>query len=107
MNSRIIRFALLVHALLFACFSPLVIAKTKSPGAQTAPGVKTPGKSDWREQYAYTLGMQAYVFGFPTCICRPCAGIGSPGPGPQRVAAEIIEQKWAPPPVVQTARDGT
>ena len=24
-----------------------------------------PSKSDWREQYAYTLGMQAYVFGFP------------------------------------------
>lgn len=23
------------------------------------------GKTDWREQYAYTLGMQAYVFGFP------------------------------------------
>jgi hypothetical protein len=25
----------------------------------------TEGKSDWREDYAYTLGVQAYVFGFP------------------------------------------
>ena len=24
-----------------------------------------PGKTDWRELYAYTLGIQAYVFGFP------------------------------------------
>ncbi len=22
--------------------------------------------ADWREQYAYTLGVQAYVFGFPS-----------------------------------------
>ena len=23
------------------------------------------GKTDWREQYAYSLGVQAYIFGFP------------------------------------------
>ena len=23
------------------------------------------GKTDWREDYAYTLGVQAYIFGFP------------------------------------------
>jgi len=25
----------------------------------------TPSTEDWREQYAYTLGMQAYIYGFP------------------------------------------
>jgi len=23
------------------------------------------GKTDWREEYAYSLGLQAYIFGFP------------------------------------------
>lgn len=31
----------------------------------TASAQSAPAKSDWREDYAYTLGMQAYVFGFP------------------------------------------
>lgn len=26
---------------------------------------EAPGKIDWREQYAYSLGVQAYIFGFP------------------------------------------
>ena len=30
-----------------------------------AQPVKAAGKTDWREQYAYTLVMQAYIFGFP------------------------------------------
>jgi hypothetical protein len=33
-------------------------AQTGTSAAQNAP-------DDWREEYAYTLGMQAYVFGFP------------------------------------------
>ena len=33
-------------------------AQTSASAAQDATG-------DWREQYAYTLGIQAYIFGFP------------------------------------------
>jgi len=35
--------------------------------ASTAPASAqgTVATGDWREQYAYTLGMQAYVYGFP------------------------------------------
>jgi hypothetical protein len=65
MKARTIRFAELVHALLFACFSPLAIAQAKPPDAQSSPGVEAAGKTDWREQYAYSLGLQAYIFGFP------------------------------------------
>ena len=30
-----------------------------------APAQDMARKTDWRGQYAYSLGMQAYIFGFP------------------------------------------
>jgi hypothetical protein len=33
--------------------------------AQSPPNNPAPGTTDWRETYAYSLGMQAYIFGFP------------------------------------------
>ena len=30
-----------------------------------APDMVAAGKTDWREPYAYSLGLQAYIFGFP------------------------------------------
>ena len=33
--------------------------------ADTASPASAPSAMDWRETYAYTLGMQAYIFGFP------------------------------------------
>ena len=33
--------------------------------AQTRTGAAQDATDDWREEYAYTLGIQAYVFGFP------------------------------------------
>jgi hypothetical protein len=45
--------------LLIAC----VFLAAGTAGPTTAQD--TSGKTDWQEQYAYTLGMQAYVFGFP------------------------------------------
>src|SRR5215469_1011110 len=30
-----------------------------------APAQQRAGDDDWREQYAYTLGVQAYIYGFP------------------------------------------
>jgi hypothetical protein len=64
-KSRTIRSALLVHALSFACFSPLATPHAQPPDAQSSPGVEAADTIDWREHYAYTLGMQAYIFGFP------------------------------------------
>src|SRR5215467_4685278 len=44
-------FVILVVSLLLAGETPI--------SAQQA------GDEDWREQYAYTLGVQAYIYGFP------------------------------------------
>jgi hypothetical protein len=33
--------------------------------ALPASAQPAPVANDWREQYAYTLGMQAYIYGFP------------------------------------------
>jgi hypothetical protein len=47
---------------------PLVPELLTNAGAAAAQGAATgtPAKaSDWREDYAYSLGIQAYIFGFP------------------------------------------
>ena len=46
----------------------LLAALGLSAGMACAAGVAGPGDEpgeDWRETYAYTLGTQAFVFGFP------------------------------------------
>jgi hypothetical protein len=42
----------------------LAFTKVLSSGGP-ASAQPTPTKDDWREQYAYTLGTQAYIYGFP------------------------------------------
>lgn len=37
------------------------VAPTPEPGMKYVPGQR----ADWREEYAYTLGVQAYIFGYP------------------------------------------
>lgn len=43
---------------------------------------EAPGKIDWREQYAYSLGVQAYIFGFPYVYLPSLRADGSPDPRP-------------------------
>lgn len=49
-------------------------------GIAAAPLLATaqaaPTKADWRETYAYTQGMQAFVFGFHGPSCPRSAGSG-------------------------------
>jgi hypothetical protein len=62
-NAR--RVALLLKTILVVTlFGSFALAQTAPPQAQ-ATGVQAAGKIDWREQHAYTLGVQAYIFGFP------------------------------------------
>jgi hypothetical protein len=42
-------------------FAMVLIPWAVEPASAQNSDVKT----DWQEQYAYALGMQAYVFGFP------------------------------------------
>ena len=52
---------------------------TPSPArAQSAADTKT----DWRENYAYTLGVQAYVFGFPYVYLSTLRWMWVTHPGP-------------------------
>ena len=46
---------------LSSILAALALLNASPAHAQTAP----PAKFDWREQYAYSLGLQAYVYGFP------------------------------------------
>ena len=51
-----------VTCVLFACAVlclPMPTASTRAQGDEKQPA------AEWREDYAYTLGVQAYVFGFP------------------------------------------
>ncbi|MFO1091267.1 MAG: DUF1254 domain-containing protein [Hyphomicrobiales bacterium] len=63
------RRALNSAALSAAAVLPAIASILNSTGAaaQQAPasGSTTSSASDWRETYAYTLGLQAYIFGFP------------------------------------------
>ena len=60
------RIAVVVGALALATCSRQSGAEQSKPvAAQPTPAVEAAGTSDWREQYAYTLGVQAYIFGFP------------------------------------------
>jgi hypothetical protein len=43
---------------------PSGLAQTAAPSAPVGTPAAIP-VADWRETYAYTLGMQAFVFGFP------------------------------------------
>ena len=66
MNAKAIRIVALVCALLLAaCTRQSTTGQSKPLAAQPTPAVEAAGQSDWREQYAYTLGVQAYIFGFP------------------------------------------
>jgi hypothetical protein len=42
-----------------------VLSLIQATPAQTRTGAAQDAPDNWREEYAYTLGMQAYVFGFP------------------------------------------
>lgn len=44
--------------------------------AEDKPGAERIQSTDWRENYAYTLGLQAYIFGFPYVYLRAFDGIG-------------------------------
>ncbi len=48
----------IISAALLATAPLPVVAQTAPPAAQQAP-------ADWRETYAYTVGMQAVIYGFP------------------------------------------
>lgn len=66
MNARTMRIVALISVLsLAACSRQPATDQSKPLAAQPTPAVEVAGKSDWREQYAYTLGVQAYIFGFP------------------------------------------
>jgi hypothetical protein len=53
---------LLLTAILALSVGSSSIAQAESTPTEQA---KAAVPADWREQYAYTLGMQAYIFGFP------------------------------------------
>lgn len=40
-------------------------AQTPAKAPVSAPASPTAPATDWRETYAYTLGLQAFIFGFP------------------------------------------
>jgi len=64
MNTKAQQVALLLKAIsVVTLFGSLALAQTAPPAR--AGGVQAAAKIDWREQYAYSLGVQAYVFGFP------------------------------------------
>ena len=48
----------IISAALLAVAPLPLVAQTTPPAAQQAP-------ADWRETYAYTVGMQAVIYGFP------------------------------------------
>lgn len=60
-----LRIPLTALALSFSLLAPVLpahaLAPAPEPGMQYVPGQGT----DWREEYAYTLGVQAYIFGYP------------------------------------------
>ncbi len=45
--------------------SPAIFALTFATVTAAASAQTAPATNDWREKYAYTLGMQAYIYGFP------------------------------------------
>ena len=48
-------------------------------------GTREPGRSDWRAEFAYTAGVQAFVYGFPVHLQRPApARLGDEQAGPGR-----------------------
>lgn len=49
----------LLWAFAIGLAQPVIAAEADAPAAKPAPA------PDWRETYAYTLGLQAYVFSFP------------------------------------------
>ncbi|CAG2156619.1 hypothetical protein LMG26411_05317 [Cupriavidus numazuensis] len=55
-------------------------ASDDSPTA--APALPTGMQGDWREQYAYSLGIQAYVFGFPYVLLPALRWKWTSGPKP-------------------------
>jgi hypothetical protein len=68
---------------LISCSSLAVASSFGAPSllqqapAQTRTGTAQDAMDDWREEYAYTLGMQAYVFGFPLRVStKPTVGSG-------------------------------
>lgn len=58
------RTVLASSGLLAATAAPSAFSLIRTARAQTATAAQD-APNDWRELYAYTLGMQAYVFGFP------------------------------------------
>lgn len=54
---------LALAGLILSSLSPIAtaVAPSPEPGMRYLPGQGT----DWREEYAYTLGVQAYIFGYP------------------------------------------
>jgi len=60
-----LRTALTALALSLSILGPTLPANAAAPAPE--PGMQfVPGQgTDWREEYAYTLGVQAYMFGYP------------------------------------------
>lgn len=59
------RFVLISSGSLAAAASFSAPSLIQAARAQARTGAAQYATDDWREDYAYTLGMQAYVFGFP------------------------------------------
>jgi hypothetical protein len=59
------RFVLTSSGSLAVAFSLGELSIIQSASAQNRSGATQDASDDWREQYAYTLGIQAYIFGFP------------------------------------------
>jgi hypothetical protein len=52
------------YEFLFLLLAPLVLPMP-SPAQQAASSAQKAAPADWREQYAYTMGVQAYIYAFP------------------------------------------
>src|ERR1044072_95185 len=69
-----------------------------SAGAWPDPASKSNGQDelDWEEQYAYTLGMQAYVYGFPWVYLSYLRWLWTTAGGKALQVKEGLTLPWAP-----------
>jgi len=92
---------------LIAALFALTLAWLVAIAPATAQGT-TAGEPDWREQYAYTLGVQAYVYGFPWVYLPTVRYLWVTQPrDPQRVPYAALNQFWNAPQLADAKyRDG-
>ena len=78
------------------------------PEAKVAPVASASADPSWQEEYAYTLGVQAYVFGFPWVYLPTLRWLWVTQPrNPERVPYAPLNQFWHGKTLVTAAyRDG-